>query len=52
MKNKIIFLLVVSKKTINPFVKFFKNACFKTFNCLELNLYSLSNSFIQIKLIL
>ena len=52
MKNKIIFLLVVSKKIINAFVKFFKNACFKTLNCLELNLYSVSNSFIQIKLIL
>jgi hypothetical protein len=48
MKNKIIFLLLVSKKIINASVKFFKNACFKSVNCLELNLYSASNSFIQI----
>jgi len=45
MKNKIIFLLVVSKKIINIYENFFKNACFKTKNFLELNLYSALNSF-------
>lgn len=44
MKNKIIFLLVVSKKIIYMYEKFFKNACFKTINYLELNLYSALNS--------
>jgi len=45
MKNKIIFLLLVSKKIINMYEKFFKNACFKTINRLELNIYSALNSF-------
>lgn len=45
MKNKIIFLLVVSNKIFNMYEKFFKNACFKTINYLELNLYSALNSF-------
>ncbi len=45
MKNKIIFLIEVSKKNINMYEKFFKNACFKTINYLELNLYSALNSF-------
>ena len=45
MKNKIFFLLVVAKKTIYMYVKFFKNACFKTINSLELNIYSALNSF-------
>ena len=45
MKNKIVFLLVISKKIINMYEKFFKNSCFKTINYLELNLYSALNSF-------
>ena len=45
MKSKIIFLLVVAKKTIYMYVKFFKNAYFKTINRLDLNIYSALNSF-------